>query len=65
MECWPEQWELTGILTNIIFLKLFHVVFALNIWGYCLRTKKIIFNVDNQAVFLYYKQTNHLGRQKL
>jgi hypothetical protein len=47
---WPEQWELTRILTDITFLELFPVVVALNIWGYYLRTKKIIFHVDNQAV---------------
>jgi hypothetical protein len=47
---WPVQCELTGILTDITFLELFPVVVALNIWGYYLRNKKIIFHVDNQAV---------------
>jgi hypothetical protein len=47
---WPAQWELSGILTDITFLELFPVVVALNIWGYYLRNKKIIFHVDNQAV---------------
>jgi hypothetical protein len=47
---WPAQWELSEILTDITFLELFPVVVALNIWGYYLRNKKIIFHVDNQAV---------------
>ena len=47
---WPVQWELTGMLADITFLGLFPVGVALNIWGYYLRNKKIIFHVDNQAV---------------
>ena len=30
---WSEQWELTGILTDITFLEFFSVVVALTIWG--------------------------------
>jgi hypothetical protein len=47
---WPVQWELTGMLADITFLGLFPVGVALNIWGYYLRNKKIIFHVDDQAV---------------
>ena len=55
----PEQWELNGILTTITFLELFPVVVALNIWGYYLRNKKIIFHVDDQAVvYIIYKKSS-------
>jgi hypothetical protein len=61
---WTVQWELTGMLTDITFLELFPVFVALNIWGYYLRNKKIIFHVDNQAV-VYIIKKNRLGRQGL
>ena len=49
-KCWPKEWEEMGILKDITFLELFPVVVALYIWGYQLKNKKIIFNIDNQSV---------------
>jgi hypothetical protein len=49
-KCWPKEWEEMGILKDITFLELFPVVAALYIWGYQLKNKKIIFNIDNQSV---------------
>jgi hypothetical protein len=39
-----------GILADITFLELFPVVISVHIWGIHLKNKRIIFNVDNQAV---------------
>jgi hypothetical protein len=47
------------MVADITFLGLFPVDVALNIWGYYLRNKKIIFHVDNQAVvYIIYKKSS-------
>jgi hypothetical protein len=48
--CWPKEWADNGILADITFLELFPVVISVHIWGIHLKNKRIIFNVDNQAV---------------
>jgi hypothetical protein len=48
--CWPKEWADNGILADITFLELFLVVISVHIWGIHLKNKRIIFNVDNQAV---------------
>ena len=39
-----------GVLSDITFLELFPVVVALQLWGQKLKNKKLLFNIDNQAV---------------
>jgi hypothetical protein len=46
----PKEWADNGILADITFLELFPVVISVHIWGIHLKNKRIIFNVDNQAV---------------
>jgi hypothetical protein len=48
--CWPKEWADNGILADITFLELFPVVISVHIWGIHLKNKRIMFNVDNQAV---------------
>jgi hypothetical protein len=45
-----KEWADNGILADITFLELFPVVISVHIWGIHLKNKRIIFNVDNQAV---------------
>lgn len=47
---WSAHWVENEILRDITFLELFPVVVALEIWGTNLQNKKILFNIDNQAV---------------
>ena len=45
-----KEWADNGILADITFLGLFPVIISVYIWGIHLKNKRIIFNVDNQAV---------------
>ena len=47
---WPKEWADNGILADITFLELFPVVISVHIGGIHLKNKRIILNVDNQAV---------------
>ena len=48
--CWPKEWANNGVLADITFLELFPVVISVHIGGIHLKNKRIILNVDNQAV---------------
>jgi hypothetical protein len=48
--CWPTIMGGQRDPVDITFLELFPVVISVHIWGIHLENKRIIFNVDNQAV---------------
>lgn len=46
---WPKQWS-AEIRRDITFLELIPVALAIYVWGQSLQSKKIILNIDNEAV---------------
>ena len=47
---WPAGWENKDILKDTCFLEMIPVVLAIEVWGLQLRNKKVVFNVDNNAL---------------
>lgn len=47
---WPSSWVDSPILKNMTLLELIPVVLAMYLWAPLLKTKKIIFNIDNMAL---------------
>ena len=47
---WPLDWAKNDILQDIMFLELFPVVVAIQLWGDQLKNKKVLFHIDNQSV---------------
>ena len=49
-ESWPNTWKEAGFLKNLVLLKLFPIVVALELWGESFRNSKVRFSCDNLGV---------------
>ncbi|KAM4748731.1 LOW QUALITY PROTEIN: uncharacterized protein WCC33_006112 [Rhinophrynus dorsalis] len=47
---WPSWWMDSGLTRNLVFLELFPIVVALELWGDSLRNKCVVFHCDNLGV---------------
>ncbi|KAM4704352.1 LOW QUALITY PROTEIN: uncharacterized protein WCC33_012757 [Rhinophrynus dorsalis] len=50
MGCWPAWWVGSGLTRNLVFLELFPIVVALELWGDSLRNNCVVFHCDNLGV---------------
>lgn len=47
---WPKEWSVAGFLRNLVLLKLFPIVVAVEIWGSKFRDRRVCFHCDNLGV---------------
>jgi len=47
---WPNSWQDHQILKNMSFLEFIPVLLAIFLWGEKLKNKRILFNIDNNAL---------------
>lgn len=47
---WPNSWAESGAMKDITFLEFIPIVLSMEIWGIQLQNKKIVFNIDNNAL---------------
>lgn len=47
---WPSEWKNSFVLINLTLLELIPVVLALYLWAPHLKTKRILFNIDNMSL---------------
>ena len=47
---WPSFWAESGAMKDITFLEFVPIVLSMAIWGTQLQNKKIVFNIDNNAL---------------
>ena len=63
---WPLEWSGAALFSDMTFLEMVPVLLAIMLWGPNLQGKRVLFNIDNQAlVSILNKQTSKSSRVML